>query len=146
MHFLALLVEQYASINNNNSNNNNNKSNTNTAATITNSSNEIRLNNNNNNDNDNENNDDNEMLLTFTEKWIAIYASSELSLKNLTVDMTQLNEQFEKLNTEFNRIKTTTSNNNNDDKKIKKKENFGLDGVLEDEFGFFLFLFFIFLI
>jgi hypothetical protein len=48
------------------------------------------------------------------------------------------------LNTEFNRIKITS--NNNDDKKIKKKENFGLDGVLEDEFGFYLFFIILFFI
>jgi hypothetical protein len=63
------------------------------------------------------------LLPAFTELSPAILASAEVSYKQLTTDMIQLEQQFNKMKMEFERIKITG------------KENPGLDNALEEFTG-----------
>ena len=55
----------------------------------------------------------------LSESWIAIWASTEISFKQLQTDIGQLEVQINKVNAEFTRLKSG-------------KENPGLDGLMED--------------
>ena len=61
-------------------------------------------------------------LMNLSEKWVAIWAAADISLKQLNTEVMQLDAQINKLNSEFTRIKDT-------------RENIGLDGKLEDAKG-----------